>query len=140
MDNTPTTSIAIPDQGRRHSSQADSGSSPSSYSSSPSTPAHSPKTPSRAAAQKQKMLHARRPSLLSSALSEQEATTINIGDSEDGPIRLVTYLSSGQGFVWNPEIFIPSHCDYNYVPLEQRRDPIVEIHLSDEEIKKMLPQ
>ncbi|KAK3985908.1 hypothetical protein QBC44DRAFT_145597 [Cladorrhinum sp. PSN332] len=141
MDSTPTTSIAIPDQRHRHSSQADTGSSPSSYSSSPSTPAHSPKTPSsRAAAQKQKMLHARRPSLLSSALTKQEATTVKIGDSEDGPIRLVTYLSSGQGFVWNPEIFLPSHCDYDYVPLEQRRDDVVEIHLSDEEIKSMLPQ
>jgi hypothetical protein len=52
----------------------------------------------------------------------------------------VTYLSSGQGFVWNPEIFVPSFCDYDYVPLEQRRDPVHEIVLSDEEIKKMLPQ
>lgn len=52
----------------------------------------------------------------------------------------VTYLSSGQGFVWNPEIFLPSFGDYDYVPLEQRRDPVHEIHLSDEEIKKMMPQ
>jgi hypothetical protein len=52
----------------------------------------------------------------------------------------VTYLSSGQGFVWNPEIFVPPFCDYDYVPLEQRRDPVHEIVLSDEEIKKMLPQ
>jgi len=55
-------------------------------------------------------------------------------------LRLITYLSSGQGFVWNPEIFVPSFCDYDYVPLEQRRDPVHEIHLSDEEIRKMLPQ
>lgn len=30
--------------------------------------------------------------------------------------------------------------DFEYTPLDQRRDPIVEIHISDEEIKKMLPQ
>ncbi len=52
----------------------------------------------------------------------------------------VTYLSSGQGFVWNPEIFLPSFGDFDYVPLEQRRDPVHEIFLSDEEIKKMLPK
>lgn len=137
MDNMPT-SIAIPDQRRREADHADAGSSPSSYSSSPSTPGHSPKTPSRSA-QKQKMLHARRPSLLSSAFTKQECTTVKIGDDPEGPMRLVTYLSSAQGFVWNPELFLSSHGDNDYVPLDQRRDPIVEIHLSDEEIKKMLP-
>jgi hypothetical protein len=137
MENTPT-SITIPEQ-RHRTGQPEAGSSPSSYSSSPSSPEPSPKTPSLAA-QKQKQLHARRPSLLSSAFTQQECTTIKIGDDPEGPMRLVTYLSSGQGFVWNPEIFVPSFCDYDYVPLEQRRDPVHEIVLSDEEIKKMLPQ
>ncbi|KAL2135187.1 hypothetical protein VTI74DRAFT_9504 [Chaetomium olivicolor] len=141
METTPA-SITIPDQGHRQAVRAaagaEEGSSPSSYSSSPSSPAPSPKSPSQA--QKRKMLHARRPSLLSSAFTQQECTTIKIGDDPDGPMRLITYLSSAQGFVWNPEIFVPSYCDYDYVPLEQRRDPIHEIHLSDEEIKKMLPQ
>lgn len=138
MENTPV-SITIPKHRQRLAAQADAGSSPSSYSSSPSSPEPSPKTPSRSA-QKQKLLHARRPSLLSSAFSQQECTTIKIGDDPEGPMRLVTYLASGQGFVWNPEIFVPSFCDYEYVPLEQRRDPVHEIYLSDEEIKKMLPQ
>ncbi|KAL2023698.1 hypothetical protein VTK56DRAFT_1412 [Thermocarpiscus australiensis] len=137
-DNTPS-SITIPEQRPRQLGQAESASSPSSYSSSPSTPEPSPKTTSRAA-QKQKMLHTRRPSLLSSALSKQECTTIKIGDDDEGPMRLVTYLSASQGFVWNPEIFLPSFGDYDYVPLEQRHDPVHEIFLSDEEIKKMLPQ
>ncbi|KAH6847297.1 hypothetical protein B0I37DRAFT_415049 [Chaetomium sp. MPI-CAGE-AT-0009] len=135
MENTPT-SISIPEQ-RHRPIQAEAGSSPSSYSSSPSSP--EPKTPSRAS-YNQKPLHARRPSLLSSAFTQQECTTIKIADSPKGPLRLITYLSSGQGFVWNPEIFVPSFCDYDYVPLEQRRDPVHEIHLSDEEIRKMLPQ
>jgi hypothetical protein len=137
MDNTPT-SIAIPEQ-RHRPIQAGAGSSPSSYSSSPSSPEPSPKTPSRVS-HGQKPLHARRPSLLSSAFTQQECTTIKIADNPKGPMRLITYLSSGQGFVWNPEIFVPSFCDYDYVPLEQRRDPVHEIHLSDEEIRKMLPQ
>lgn len=49
-------------------------------------------------------------------------------------------MSSGQGFVWNPEIFLPSWGDYDYVPLDQRRDPVHEIYLTEDEIKKILPQ
>ena len=52
----------------------------------------------------------------------------------------ISYLSSSQGFAWNPEIFLPSSLDYDYVPLENRHEPVHEILLSDEEIKKMLPQ
>ncbi|KAL2258289.1 hypothetical protein VTK26DRAFT_8447 [Humicola hyalothermophila] len=139
MDKMPA-SITIPEQHHLQPAGAESASSPSSYSSSPSTPGPSPKSPSRAT-QNQKRLHVRRPSLLSSAFTKQECTTIKIGgDDPEGPIRLVTYLASGQGFVWNPEIFLPSYGDYDYVPLEQRRDPVHEIHLTDEEIKKILPQ
>ncbi|KAK2591598.1 hypothetical protein QQS21_010695 [Conoideocrella luteorostrata] len=114
------------------SSKAIGSSSMSSYSSSPphSSPSTSPNT---------KMLHTRRPSLLSSALSKQETTVINIGDPE-GPPRLISYLSSSQGFVWNPEIFLPSYVDCDYVPLENQREPVHEIVLSDEESRKMLPQ
>ncbi|KAL1843563.1 hypothetical protein VTJ49DRAFT_846 [Mycothermus thermophilus] len=138
MENVPA-SITIPEQ-RHRATQPNAGASPtSSYSSSPGSPGHSPKSPSRAS-QKQKLLHNRRPSLLSSAFAHQESTTIKIGDDPEGPVRLVTYLSSGQGFVWNPEIFVPSYCDYDYVPIEQIRDPVHEIFLTDEEIKKMLPQ
>jgi len=84
-------------------------------------------------------MQTRRPSLLSSSLSKQESTVINIGDP-DGPPRLITYLSSSQGFAWNPEIFLPSYIDCDYVPLENRREPVHDIHLSDEEIKQLLPQ
>ncbi|KAK5995532.1 hypothetical protein PT974_03941 [Cladobotryum mycophilum] len=115
-------------------SKTASSTSGSSYSSSPSSssPSSSPKSEG-------KMLHARRPSLLSSALSKQECTVINIG-SPDGPPRLISYLSSSQGFMWNPEIFLPSYVDCDYVPLENRRDPVHEIYLSDEELKNMLPE
>ncbi|KAK3385011.1 hypothetical protein B0H63DRAFT_176715 [Podospora didyma] len=119
------------------SSSSPSSSSPSSYSSSPTTPGLTLKSPH--STHKQKMLHSRRPSLLSSALSKQECTTINIADP-DGPPRLISYLASSQGFAWNPEIFLPSYVDYEYVPLENRRDPVHEIVLSDDEIKKILPQ
>ncbi|CEI70055.1 hypothetical protein FVEN_g10618 [Fusarium venenatum] len=87
---------------------------------------------------KVKALHNRRPSLLSSSLSKQECTVINIGDPEGTP-RLISYLSSSQGFAWNPEIFLPSYIDCDYVPLENRRDPVHEIILSDDESKNMLP-
>lgn len=83
------------------------------------------------------MMRQRRPSLLSPALSKQECTTINVG--EDDQPRLISYLSSGQGFMWNPEIFLPSYMDCDYVPLENRREPVHEILLSDDEIKSILP-
>ncbi|KAK3941341.1 hypothetical protein QBC46DRAFT_104349 [Diplogelasinospora grovesii] len=124
---------------------AGSSSSASSCSSSPSTPEqrrmHDDCQSSRLAEkQKMKQQHYRRPSLLSSAISKQECTTINIADDPDGPPRLISYLSSSQGFVWNPEIFLPSYINYEYTPLENRREPVIEIVLSDEEIKRILPQ
>ncbi|KAL2211043.1 hypothetical protein CC79DRAFT_1319857 [Sarocladium strictum] len=130
-----SSSIAIPAAASASLYRRPSGpSSSSSYSVSPdaSTPSTSPKD-------KEKMLHQRRPSLLSSAISKEESTVINIGDPE-GPPRLISYLSSSQGFTWNPEIFLPSYIDCDYVPLENRRDPVHEITLSDEELKNMLPQ
>ncbi|RSL39082.1 hypothetical protein CEP54_014252 [Fusarium duplospermum] len=111
-----------------HKGTASSSNSP--YSSSPSS--------SPPSAGKHKALHQRRPSLLSSSLSKQECTVINIGEP-DGPPRLISYLSSSQGFAWNPEIFLPSYIDCDYVPLENRRDPVHEIFLTDEESKNMLP-
>lgn len=38
------------------------------------------------------------------------------------------------------EIFLPSYIDCDYVPLENRREPVHDIWLSDEESKNMLPQ
>lgn len=140
-----SSSIAIPagpdntmDYEHLHSRQPSkqSASSSSSYSSSPSTPDPVAKA-GLGSAEAQRMMRQRRPSLLSPAISKQECTTINIGD--DGQPRLISYLASSQGFMWNPEIFLPSYLDCDYVPLEDRREPVHEILLSDEEIKKMLP-
>ncbi|KAI0200814.1 hypothetical protein F4808DRAFT_460631 [Astrocystis sublimbata] len=111
-----------------------SSSSSSSFSSSPQTPAST----SRETSHKPKMLHNRRPSLLSSALSKEECTHVDVGDPK-GPPRLISYLASSQGFAWNPEMFLPSYLDLDYEPLENRREPVIEIRLTDEEIKRMLP-
>ncbi|KAI1291314.1 hypothetical protein F5Y03DRAFT_42318 [Xylaria venustula] len=135
-----SSTIAIPTTrssatARRQSSKACMSSS-SSFSSSPQTPASaSPETPE---SHKPKTMHLRRPSLLSSALSKEECTHVNIGGPE-GPPRLISYLASSQGFVWNPEMFLPSYLDLDYEPLENRREPVHEILLTDEEIKNMLP-
>ncbi|KAI3325789.1 hypothetical protein HD806DRAFT_457035 [Xylariaceae sp. AK1471] len=112
-------------------------SSSSSVSSSPQTPA-SAKSGTPESSHKPKTMHHRRPSLLSSALSKEECTHVNVGDP-NGPPRLISYLASSQGFAWNPEMFLPSYLDYDYEPLENRREPVHEIRVSDEEIKKMLP-
>ncbi|KAF3763806.1 hypothetical protein M406DRAFT_357236 [Cryphonectria parasitica EP155] len=136
---TPS-SIQIPAkvyETRQHCAKEQSplSSSSSTYSMSPQPPSSA--TPSKAA-QKKKAVHERRPSLLSPAISKSEATTINIGDP-DGPPRLISYLSSSQGFAWNPEIFLPSYIDVDYVPLENRREPVVEIIVSDDERRKWFP-
>lgn len=39
-----------------------------------------------------------------------------------------------------PEIFLPSYIESNFESLERKRDPVHEIRLSEEEIKKMFPQ
>lgn len=39
----------------------------------------------------------------------------------------------------NTEIFLPSYIDCDYTPLENRRDPVHEIRLSEEELREMLP-
>ncbi|PNY24866.1 Uncharacterized protein TCAP_05199 [Tolypocladium capitatum] len=137
--------------GYHHSSKAVDSSSGSSYSSSPSpsSPSSTPNT---------KMLHARRPSLLSTAISKQESTVINIGDP-DGPPRLVITPSPWFGlgpradgpaprFPIFPrarassgtQIFLPSYVDCDYEPLENQCEPVHEIVLSDEETRAMLPQ
>ncbi|KAG7406190.1 hypothetical protein Forpe1208_v014419 [Fusarium oxysporum f. sp. rapae] len=128
-----SSSIAIPaGPSATPSSHKGTGSSANSpYSTSP--PCSSPP------AGKDKALHTHRPCLLSSSLSKQECIVINIGEP-NGPPRLICYVSSSQGFAWNPEIFLPSHNDCDYVPLENRLDPVDEIFLTDEESKNMLPQ
>ncbi|KAH7243848.1 hypothetical protein B0J15DRAFT_515497 [Fusarium solani] len=87
-----------------------------------STSLSSPSSPPPSAGNP-KALHIHRPSFLSSAISQQECTVINIGGL-DGPPWLIFYLSSSQGFVWNPEIFLPSYIDCGYVPPENHRDHI----------------
>ncbi|EKD15068.1 hypothetical protein MBM_06829 [Drepanopeziza brunnea f. sp. 'multigermtubi' MB_m1] len=136
-----SSSITIPTRtcyGESSKSQAAASSSSSSYSSSPRTPQQpqeKPTTPSSTS----KYGHDRRRSLLSSSLSKQEHTVINIGDP-DGVPRLITCVRSSQGYEWNPEIFLPSYIESNFESLERKRDPVHEIRLSDEEIKKMFPQ
>ncbi|KAG7404090.1 hypothetical protein Forpe1208_v003548 [Fusarium oxysporum f. sp. rapae] len=123
-----------------HKGTGSSANSP--YSTSPSC--------SPPSAGEDKALYARRLSFLGwlkpdplptrrSFLSKQECTVINIGEPNSPP-RLICYVSSSQGFTWNPEIFLPSCIDCDYVPLENRRDPVDEIFLTDEESMNMLPQ
>ncbi|TVY13815.1 hypothetical protein LARI1_G007209 [Lachnellula arida] len=119
-----SSSINIPSRSSygQSSKAAPSSSSTSSYSSSPRTPRN--QTGSSSASPNSSYGHDRRPSLLSSSLSKQEHTVINIGDP-DGVPRL---------------IFLPSYVECDFESLERKRDPVHEIVLSDEEIKEMLPQ
>ncbi|KAI6245685.1 hypothetical protein HI914_06193 [Erysiphe necator] len=134
-----SSSITILTRSNYKEKHASTNSSSTSCPSSPPTPVprqlaslnHSPTNP--------KFSHERRPSLLSSSLSKQEHTVVNIGDP-DGVPRLITCVRSSQGYEWNPEIFLPSYIDIEFESLERKRDPVHEIRLSDEEIKNMFPQ
>ncbi|KAH7382819.1 hypothetical protein BKA64DRAFT_712669 [Cadophora sp. MPI-SDFR-AT-0126] len=136
-----SSSIAIPTRsGYGEGNKAATSSSSSSSFSSPRTPQQAQQqqaaTPPSSSAN---YGHDRRRSLLSSSLSKQEHTVINIGDP-DGVPRLITCVRSSQGYEWNPEIFLPSYVESNFESLERKRDPVHEIRLSDEEIKEMFPQ
>ncbi|KAI9052473.1 hypothetical protein LZ554_003817 [Drepanopeziza brunnea f. sp. 'monogermtubi'] len=136
-----SSSITIPTRtcyGESSKSPAAASSSSSSYSSSPRTPQQPQEKPTTSSSTS-KYGHDRRRSLLSSSFSKQEHTVINIGDP-DGVPRLITCVRSSQGYEWNPEIFLPSYIESNFESLERKRDPVHEIRLSDEEIKKMFPQ
>ncbi|KAG9237858.1 hypothetical protein BJ875DRAFT_369107 [Amylocarpus encephaloides] len=136
-----SSSITIPN--RTIYGESSKAGSVSSYSSSPQTPQTQPQrsnaTSPASASPSPRYGHDRRPSLLSSSLSKQEHTVINIGDP-DGVPRLITCVRSSQGFDWNPEIFLPSYVECDFESLERKRDPVHEIILSDEEIKKMFPK
>ncbi|KAG4436997.1 hypothetical protein IFR05_007501 [Cadophora sp. M221] len=134
-----SSSIAIPTRtGYGESNKAATSSSSSSSFSSPRTP-QQPQQAATPTSSTAKYGHDRRRSLLSSSLSKQEHTVINIGDP-DGVPRLITCVRSSQGYEWNPEIFLPSYVESNFESLERKRDPVHEIRLSDEEIKEMFPQ
>jgi len=135
-----SSSITIPTRTAygESSKAATSSSSSSSYSVSPRSPQQQT-TSSSTASPRSRYGHDRRPSLLSSSLSKQEHTVINIGEP-DGTPRLITCVRSSQGFDWNPEIFLPSYVECDFESLERKRDPVHEIRLSDEEIKQMFPQ
>jgi len=134
-----SSSITIPPRtGESSKASVPSSSSSSSYSISPRTP-EQPQQSSTPASSRPKYGHDRRPSLLSSSLSKQEHTVINIGDP-DGVPRLITCVRYSQGYEWNPEIFLPSYVECDFESLERKRDPVHEIRLSDEEIKQMFPQ
>ncbi|KAJ4421130.1 hypothetical protein N0V82_003894 [Gnomoniopsis sp. IMI 355080] len=122
---------------RSAKAQSPASSSSSTYSSSPQTPSSSDSTSK--SAQKRKAIHERRPSLLSSALSHSEARTVNIGDPE-GPPRLISYVAAGQGFAWNPEMFLPSYVEVDFEPLQNRREPVVDIIVTEEECRKWLSE
>ncbi|KAI9707120.1 MAG: hypothetical protein M1836_000080 [Candelina mexicana] len=134
-----TDSIPIPR--RQKKSAASSSSNSSLNSTSPPTPQQTskPSSPTKKAASSSRSHHERRVSLLSSSLSKQEHTVINVGHP-DGPPRLISCVKASQGFDWNQDIFLPSYADHESGALERKKDPVHDIILSDEEIKELFPQ
>jgi len=55
----------------------------------------------------------------------------------------ITCVKASQGFDWNQDIFLPSYAggghDYT-AELEQRRDPVQDIFVTDEEAESMFPR
>ncbi|MCJ1244586.1 hypothetical protein MMC30_001784 [Trapelia coarctata] len=147
-----STSIKIPKRKDRTSPSSSlfstSSSSHTAASTPPSSDAAAPPSPYQDGRRKEKAeKRDRRVSLLSSSLSAQEHTVVNIGHP-DGPPRLITCVRSSQGFDWNQEIFLPSHSfshshsldPYLSPDLERKKDPVHEIVLTEDDIRAMFPQ
>jgi len=73
-----------------------------------------------------------RPSLLSSSVSKVEHSVFDLG-IRDGSPRLITCVKASQGFDWNLDIFIPSHCEISVPPLPDQPEAVHEIYITDEE-------
>ncbi|RPA76048.1 hypothetical protein BJ508DRAFT_331537 [Ascobolus immersus RN42] len=122
-----------------HSSSSASSSAASSPSSSPS-PSASPvlsKASTSTPSNGHKRTHSR-PSLLSSSVSKVQHEVFDLG-VRDGSPRLITCVKSSQGFDWNMEMFLPSHCDLAPMSLTDRPDPVHEIIISEDEQKSFFP-
>lgn len=52
----------------------------------------------------------------------------------------ISYVAAGQGFAWNPEMFLPSYVEVDFEPLQNRREPVVDIIVTEEECRKWLSE
>jgi len=112
--------------------------SPGSSSSQASSPASSENSGSSPSSSTPLFHHRRRPSFLSSSVSRVEHSVFDLG-IRDGSPRLITCVKASQGFDWNLDIFLPSHCDFNIPNLTDKMEPVHEIILTEEEYANMLP-
>lgn len=102
---------------------------------------------------------------MSATFSAAEHTVINVGEEENP--RLISCVKASQGFNWNQgthalrsytmlytpgvhqrlvanasliiEIFLPSYADYHFDDLERRQDPVEDIIVTEDEVRKMFP-
>ena len=74
------------------------------------------------------------------SFSKAEHTVVNVGDAEFP--RLITCVKASQGFDWNQEIFLPSHYEHLYSApdLERKKDPVHDIHLTEEDLDAVFPR
>jgi alpha-D-ribose 1-methylphosphonate 5-triphosphate diphosphatase PhnM len=77
---------------------------------------------------------------MSETFARQEHIVVNVGEEDEGGLRLITCVKASQGFDWNQEMFLPSYIDYHFDDLERRQDPVQDIIITDEEVRNMFPQ
>ena len=75
---------------------------------------------------------------MSESFARQEHVVVNVGDEES--VRLISCVKAAQGFDWNQEIFLPSYADAHFDDLERRQDPVLDIVVTDEEVRRMFPE
>jgi len=74
---------------------------------------------------------------MGAALEKTECIVVEVG-SPEAP-RLISCVSSSQGFSWNRAIFLPPYLAGGE-DLEIRQDPITDVTVSEEEARGMLPE
>jgi len=131
-----SSAISIPRKKDQLGSPSSSSGSPGPQASSPTSSESSGGSPSPS--RPPLFHHRRRPSFLSSSVSRVEHSVFDLG-VRDGSPRLITCVKASQGFDWNLDIFLPSHCDFNIPNLTDKMEPVHEIILTEEEYANMLP-
>ncbi|KAF1835048.1 hypothetical protein BDW02DRAFT_568473 [Decorospora gaudefroyi] len=83
----------------------------------------------------------RRESLMSATFSHAEHTVVHVGGAtEESCMRLITCVKASQGFDWNQEIFFPSYVDFGLGGLERGECAVVDVVVSEEEGRGMVPE
>lgn len=73
--------------------------------------------------------------MMSATYRKTEYTTIKFSNSE--PLRLAIFMKKGQGFKWDPALFLPQSYVQRYIgETHLESDPVADIHVTEEDRRR----